>query len=130
MNQEKMITSEHGLRLVDKVRTICSRYPEVTEKIDGFGHTSFRVNDKPFVMMGEKEDIPSLSIKTAPATQEFLLQQEESNYMKTPYIGHHGWVSLRNITDMNWKEVEDLIEEGYSRTAPKRLLRLLNHHEP
>ncbi|MFE5320073.1 MmcQ/YjbR family DNA-binding protein [Paenibacillus sp. NPDC056579] len=130
MSHGKTLASEQSLLLLDKVRTICTQYPEVTESTDLFGHISFRVNDKPFVMMGEKDDIPTMSIKTAPSTQEFLLQQEDGNYSKTRYIGQHGWVSLRSVTDINWEEVKDLIEEGYGRTAPKRLLRALHHHEP
>ncbi|SDO02616.1 hypothetical protein SAMN04487897_107120 [Paenibacillus sp. yr247] len=44
-----------GLELLSKVRTFCSELPEVEEKVDGFGHTTFRVKDKPFVMMGETD---------------------------------------------------------------------------
>jgi hypothetical protein len=43
------ISSKEGLALVESVRQIAMRLPDVTEHIDSFDHTSFRVNDKPFV---------------------------------------------------------------------------------
>jgi predicted DNA-binding protein (MmcQ/YjbR family) len=115
------IKSSSGVEFLERVREICMQYPEVTESVDKFGHTSFRVKDKPFVMMGENEsneEATSLSIKTLPTTQEILLQQE--GYYKTPYIGQHGWTSFRTRT-LNWSEIEAMILEGYVRTAPKRL---------
>lgn len=118
------IASKEGLALVDQVRKLAMRLPEVSEQVDAFGHTSFRVNDKPFVMLGEGgEEGPSLSIKTLPTTQEHLLQRE--HFYKTPYIGQHGWVSIlgKNVTD--WKEIESYLLEGYLRSAPKRLAKLI-----
>lgn len=111
-----------GLELVAKVRAFCMELPEVEEKVDGFGHIAFRVKDKPFVIMGESDGQPSTSIKTNMTTQEFLLHQEGTPYHKTPYIGQHGWVSILDTDKVPWKEIEDLIIEGYARTAPKKLL--------
>ncbi|MDF2648542.1 MAG: phosphoribosylglycinamide formyltransferase [Paenibacillus sp.] len=111
-----------GLELVAKVRAFCMELPEVEEKVDGFGHIAFRVKDKPFVIMGETDGQPSTSIKTNMTTQEFLLHQEGTPFHKTPYIGQHGWVSILDTEKVPWKEIEDLIMEGYARTAPKKLL--------
>lgn len=123
MGHEK-ISSKEGLAMVESVRGLAMRLPEVTEQIDSFGHTSFRVNDKPFVMMGEGgEGGPSLSIKTLPLTQESLLAQDR--FYKTPYIGHHGWTSILAKDIGDWKEIEDYLLEGYLRTAPKRLTKLI-----
>ncbi|MEC0208434.1 MmcQ/YjbR family DNA-binding protein [Paenibacillus ehimensis] len=125
-DQTKTVKSEGGLQLLDKVRTYCIGLPEVAEQVDSFGHTSFRVNDKPFVMLGEHGEDGSLAIKTSPATQEILLQQDQTEYFKTPYIGQHGWVSIRFANRADWQEIEELIQEAYLRTAPKRLIRLLD----
>lgn len=119
------ISSKEGLALVDSVREIAMRFPEVTEQVDAFGHTSFRVNDKPFAMLGEGgPEGPSLSIKTLALTQEVLLQQDR--FYKTPYIGQHGWTSIlaKNIAD--WTEIGDYLLEGYLRAAPKRLAKLIS----
>ncbi|ASS76010.1 phosphoribosylglycinamide formyltransferase [Tumebacillus algifaecis] len=118
---EKQVRSERGIDVLQKVRVICQRLPEVTEAVDKFGHTSFRVNDKPFVMMGEGKGELSLSIKTLLTTQEVLLQR--GGFTKTNYIGHHGWVTLDSTDDVDWTELEELMIEGYLRSAPKRLVK-------
>lgn len=120
----KFETAE-GLAWVAKVRAFCQQLPEVEEKVDGFGHITFRVKDKPFIMMGEWEEQTSTAIKTNMTTQEFLLQQESTPYRKTPYIGQHGWVSIIGTDRVPWEDITDLITEGYARTAPKKLLALL-----
>ncbi|CAH0344721.1 MmcQ/YjbR family DNA-binding protein [Bacillus sp. CECT 9360] len=97
-------------------------FPEVFEEVDSFGHTSFRVKDKPFVMMGEEERL-SIAVKTLPETQEFLLQKE--GFSKTPYIGQHGWTSFDFTVVPEWDDLESFITEGYLRTAPKRLAKLV-----
>jgi len=122
-HEKQIIQSPAGLKLLDRVRKICEPLPEVTEKIDGFGHTTFRIKDKPFIFMGEKDEEPTLSFKSDPFTQELLLQQRDA-YFKTPYIGHHGWVSVRSVQSINWHEIEPLLVEAYCRAAPKRLAKL------
>lgn len=125
MSHDHNLQSEAGLDMLRRVREIVASLPEVEEVIDGFGHTSFRVNGKTFVMMGEYEkgDV-SIAVKTAKTTQQFLLLQE-GKFFKTPYIGQHGWVSLRNAEEDDWRELGELIREGYGLSAPKRLLKLL-----
>lgn len=113
--------------LAEQVRKICSRFPVVEEKIDAFGHLSFRVKDKPFIMMGEDADYTGLSIKTSKTTQEVLLESKPEVYSKTAYIGQHGWVSTKDAQGIDWSELEQLIEEAYLRTAPKSVLKELNN---
>ncbi|MBE1443395.1 MmcQ/YjbR family DNA-binding protein [Paenibacillus sp. OAS669] len=128
MTFHKPIASKEGLKLVERIRRFCQAFPEVTEKIDQFGHTSFRVSDKPFVMLGEGEAV-SMSIKADRDTQEFLLQLEDTNYAKTRYIGHHGWVTIIDLARADWKEIEELIAEAYVRTAPKKYAKWLQQTE-
>jgi hypothetical protein len=62
MEHDKKIKSLEGIKVLEKVRDVCAGFPEVEEKVDSFGHTSFRVKNKPFVMMGENEEGTSLAI--------------------------------------------------------------------
>ena len=110
--------------MLEKVRSICLALPEATEIIDGFGHNTFKVNGKSFVISGESEKGFSLSFKSDRETQELLLQKEY--FFKTPYIGHHGWVSTQNPQGQDWDELADLIQEAYLRAAPKRLVKKWN----
>jgi predicted DNA-binding protein (MmcQ/YjbR family) len=110
--------------MLEKVRSICLALPEAVELIDGFGHNTFKISGKSFVISGESEKGFSLSFKSDRETQELLLQKEY--FFKTPYIGHHGWVSIQNPVEENWDELTDLIQEAYLRAAPKRLIKKWN----
>jgi predicted DNA-binding protein (MmcQ/YjbR family) len=122
MNHDKRIHSIEGNELLSKVRAMATQFPEVTEAVDKFGHTSFRIKDKPFIMMGETGEGASLAIKTLKTTQHLLLEQKD-RFFKTQYIGQHGWISLFTNQDLNWDEIGGYIKEAYLQTAPKRLSR-------
>jgi predicted DNA-binding protein (MmcQ/YjbR family) len=110
--------------MLENVRKICLALPEAVELIDGFGHNTFKINGKSFVISGENENGFSLSFKSDRENQEILLHKEY--FYRTPYIGHHGWVSIQNPTDEHWDELTDLIQEAYLRAAPKRLVKKWN----
>ena len=124
-HDNQQLTSEHAIQTLQHVRSICGVFPSVEEQIDGFGHTSLRVKDKPFIIMGEDKEGVSLSIRTSQSTQEILLSQVDSLFFKTPYIGQHGWVTQQIEPPTDWDEIEDLIREAYLRTAPKKLAALV-----
>ena len=107
--------------VLEQLRGICLRLPEVVEAIDGFGHTSFRVRNKPFVMMGSQQLL--LAIKCDPVTQDLLIRS--GRFRRTPYIGQHGWADVADFGNMDWDEIEALIVDAYRRVAPKRLLKQL-----
>ncbi|WP_163100247.1 MmcQ/YjbR family DNA-binding protein [Peribacillus alkalitolerans] len=107
--------------MLEKLRNICLALPEAVEVVDGFGHKTFKINGKSFVISGESEKGFSLSFKSDRETQSILLQRE--HFSKTPYIGHHGWVSIQNPDGKVWDELTDLIQEAYLRAAPKRLVK-------
>ncbi|MDM5451702.1 MmcQ/YjbR family DNA-binding protein [Peribacillus simplex] len=107
--------------MLENVRNICLALPEAVEHIDGFGHNTFKINGKSFVISGESGNGFRLSFKSDRETQEFLLQKE--SFFKTPYIGRHGWVSIQNPDREGWGELTILIQEAYLRAAPKRLVK-------
>ena len=109
--------SAEELAILDRLRGICVRLPEVAEAVDGFGHTSFRVRKKPFVMMGSQE--LHLAIKSDPVTQDALVRS--GRFRHTPYMGQHGWVSVENFAQVDWTEIEELVVEAYWLVAPKSL---------
>ena len=121
MKHDKVIKSAQGMEVLTRVRQICGSWPEVEEIIDGFGHTTFKVNGKSFIIMGENEGNASLSFKSNREIQEILLQQ--GRFYKTPYIGHHGWVSIKTEEQIDWNELSELIKEAYLRAAPKRVVK-------
>ena len=62
--------------LLENARKICFVLPEAVEHIDGFGHNTFKINRKSFVISGESEKGFSLSFKSDRETQELSLQKE------------------------------------------------------
>jgi predicted DNA-binding protein (MmcQ/YjbR family) len=38
---------------------------------------------------------------------------EDDRFYRTPYVGQHGWVSLRANTKLNWVEIRGLVEGSY-----------------
>lgn len=116
--------TQESVDLLENVRSICLALPEAVEIIDGFGHNTFKINGKSFVISGDSDKGFSLSFKSDRETQEILLQKE--HFYKTPYIGHHGWVSVQNPAGEDWEELTDLIQEAYLRAAPKRLVKKWN----
>jgi len=118
VHQGQLETSE-GRRLLAALRGICAALPEVQEVIDGFGHTTFKVRKKSFMIAGMGEEGEAISIKSDPATQDPLVRR--GPYYRTPYIGQHGWISVADPLDQDWEEICELVVDGYRLAAPKRL---------
>jgi len=104
--------------MLENVRKVCLLLPEAVEHIDGFGHITFQINGKSFVKLTKRA---GLSFKSDVETQELLLQKK--HFFKTPYIGRHGWVSIKNPHEGDWDELTELISEAYLSTASKRLVK-------
>lgn len=124
MSHVDVIMSKEGRRMLENVRTIVKKLPEVEEVIDGFGHTVIRVRNKSFIFLGGSlESGPVISIKATKEMQQFLIGQQQGTFWKTPYIGQHGWVSTYAAAPDSWIELEPLIVEGYCLAAPKSLVK-------
>lgn len=119
MSHRGQLDTPEGQRLLAALRRACTGLPEVQEVVDGFGHTTFKVRKKSFVIAGMGEDGHAIAIKADPLTQDALIRR--GPYYRTPYIGQHGWVSIADPLRHDWDEVEELIVEAYVRAAPKRL---------
>lgn len=126
MHRNQLDTPD-GRRLLEKLRGVCLRLPEVQEVTDGFGHTTFKVAKKSFVIAGMGAEGGSVAIKSDPETQAFLIRR--GPYVRTPYIGQHGWISLEDPLGHDWDEVAELIMDGYRRAAPKRIVKQLERSD-
>jgi predicted DNA-binding protein (MmcQ/YjbR family) len=114
--------SKNEMDMIARVRAICDELPQVDVVVDGFGHTTFKVSKKSFVLVGGghgQDENGSISIKSDPDTQEALVKR--GPYVRTPYIGQHGWITIFGSERIDWSEIEDLVRDGYNLAAPKRL---------
>lgn len=114
---KSMDLQEESQGTLENVRRISLSLPEAVEHVDGFGHISFQIGGKSFVKLTNRA---GLSFKSDRETQELLLEKEK--FFKTPYIGRHGWVSIRSPQGEDWDELTELIQEAYLRAAPRRLV--------
>ena len=120
---ERQLQSPGGKRLLAALRQATARLPEVHEVVDGFGHTTFKVARKSFVIAGMGEDGTVISIKCDRMSQSLLVGR--GPWYRTPYIGQHGWISVSEPLSLDWTEIEQLIRDGYRAAAPKRLAKLV-----
>jgi predicted DNA-binding protein (MmcQ/YjbR family) len=113
------------LRVLNRLRKVCTALPGVSETVDGHGHATFRVGTKVLAMLGESEGSPSLGLKTDLPTQGELVKRKD--FYPTPYVGQHGWVSTDGSeSDIDWKVVQMIVAATYRRVAPKRFVAQLD----
>ena len=111
--------------ILDRLKRLTSRLPEVAVERDGFGHSVLKVGKRSFVIVGDDDgDQATLSIKTDPVTQDLLVRQ--GGFERTPFIGQHGWVTARGrAADLPWPTIEGLVEDAWRAVATKRLVKRL-----
>lgn len=109
---------------------VCLRLPGAAEKVS-HGRPCF-FTTRVFAVYGgvEKGDHHSgrfdcaVLIKPDPAEAQALMA--DSRFFIPAYWGPAGWIGLDfRSTDVDWKEVAELVRDSYLQTAPMRLARAL-----
>lgn len=115
--------------MADRVRAICLRMPEVTERLS-HGSPAFFVG-KQFVMLWpdghHDHDFPHLWCAAPTGVQNELVAASPERYFRPPYVGSRGWVGMRLDAEVDWQEVAEMCGEAYRTVAPRRLTRLLDN---
>ena len=112
-----------------RVTEICLTYPDASVE-EGGEHRIYRVRARTFAYFlhdhhGDGET--AVSIKIEPGMNLSLIESDPARFYFPSYVGPRGWVSLRLIgRDVDWEEVEDLIEMSYRLVAPVTLVRQLD----
>ena len=96
--------------VLEKLRKICLGLPE-TEEVETWGHPTFRAAGKTFAVLEEYKGVLSLALRV-PKEHQYLFLKDPRFYV-TPYIGKHGWVSLKVDDRINWQEVRHLVTGSY-----------------
>lgn len=111
-----------GKRYLEKFRKIALALPEMVET-ESFGHPWFRAggaNGKAVSIFGFEDGHWTLTFKASKTDQGIFL--EDPRFFKTPYVGQHGWVSLKlDNAKPNWEEVAELLKMSYRINAPAKL---------
>ena len=93
---------------------MCSALENIQETVS-FGHPTFQVAGKTFAVFELYKGELGLALKVEKELQQVFLK--DPRFYLTPYIGKHGWVTLRMNTKPNWKEVQELLKGSYRLVA-------------
>lgn len=114
---------------IDRLRSICLALPDVTEKIS-HGEPAWFVKGRLFATFaGEHHDNRVAVWCAAPeGAQEAMIAGDPEHYFRPPYVGPRGWIGVYLDVQLDWKDVEDAIEQAHrtveskvSKTKPKKV---------
>jgi predicted DNA-binding protein (MmcQ/YjbR family) len=104
--------------ILTRPRKICLRLPAATAGIS-FGHPTFRVAKKMFAVLEEYKGELGICLKVGTLLQGVFL--DDPRFFRTPYIGKHGWVTLRvYAAPLDWIEIRELVKGSYDLVAPAK----------
>jgi hypothetical protein len=113
-----------------RLRKICLALPEAHE-VEAWGEPTFRVRNKQFAMYASAHNHhgggrPAVWCKAAVENQSLMVRVSPERFFVPPYVGPSGWVGVWLDRRVNWRELADLLADGYRLVAPRRLLALLD----
>jgi predicted DNA-binding protein (MmcQ/YjbR family) len=111
-----------------KLTDICLRLPGTEQKVLG-DHADFRVRGKVFAYFLNNhhgDGIVSVCCKSQLGENVDRASRDPGKYYLPAYIGPRGWFGLRlDRGPVNWREVENIVENSYRLAAPKSLIKEL-----
>jgi predicted DNA-binding protein (MmcQ/YjbR family) len=110
-----MISEEAILK---RLRKACLALPEAEETVS-FGHPTFRVRGgKIFAVLETYKGELGICVNVGKLLQGIFL--DDARFFRTPYIGKHGWVTLKvYAAPLDWKEIAELVKGSYLLAVPK-----------
>jgi|SRR5579864_7548771 len=103
--------------ILKKLRKISLALPDAEETVS-HGHPTFRVRGgKVFAVLEIWKGELGICVNVGKLMQGMFL--DDPRFFRTPYIGKHGWVTLRvYAARLNWKEIRGLVKGSYLLVAP------------
>lgn len=103
-------------QILQRLRKICRRLPGSSETVT-FGHPTFQVNSRTFAVLEEYKGELGIAVKVEKELQGIFL--DDPRFFRTPYVGKHGWVTLRvYAARLKWEEVAELLKGSYLLVEP------------
>ena len=105
-----------------RIRAICGRLPEVTERAS-HGEATWFVGKRVVVTAADRhhDDRRAVWIAAAEGVQETLVEADPTRFFRPPYVGGRGWVGAYVDVTVDWDELEALLVDAYRLIAPRRL---------
>jgi hypothetical protein len=111
---------------LERLRAICTGFPEVTERPSHSAPTWFVRGKSSFATYwgdGHHDDqFPHLWCAAPPGAQAELVEAEPERFFRPPYVGGRGWLGVRLDVAVDWDEMARICEEAYRVVAPKKLV--------
>jgi predicted DNA-binding protein (MmcQ/YjbR family) len=108
-----------------RLRAFCAALPGTRED-HPWGHPHWKVADKIFFGYGEEDGLATVGFKTEKEQQRALVDMDP-RFSVAPYVGKHGWVSMKiDDGEVDWPELEALIIGSYRMIAPAKLVAALD----
>ena len=107
---------------LNRVRRICSTFPETTERLS-HGEPTFFVRKKVFAMFSNNHHNDghiSVLVPAPPGVQAMLIEGAPDKFYRPPYVGGAGWIGIE-LGRIKDEELAFHIGEAWRLIAPKRL---------
>ncbi|MFL6138708.1 MAG: MmcQ/YjbR family DNA-binding protein [Frankiaceae bacterium] len=114
---------------VERLRRLCTRLPEVTERLSHGEPTWFVRGKRSFVMLADHhhDDRFALWCAAPEGARDELVTAAPDRYFVPPYVGVRGWVGAwLDVVPVDWDEVAALVTDAYRVVAPARLVAALD----
>ncbi|MDP9324357.1 MAG: MmcQ/YjbR family DNA-binding protein [Acidobacteriota bacterium] len=107
-----MITRDHAIMTLEKLRKRCLSYPGATEQIQWGADLVFKVGGKMFAVAAtEPSARHRLSFKCSDETFTELLEIDGID--PAPYLARAKWVALERLDTIGDRELEARLREAY-----------------
>jgi len=111
-----------GNQQLERLRKICFRLPETTERLS-HGEPTFFVKKRVFASYTDghyNNNQIAAWLPAPPGMQEMLIETNPETFFRPPYVGHKGWIGivLENIED---EALEFYVRTGWMQVAAKKL---------
>jgi hypothetical protein len=105
-----------------RVRQLCLKLPEVTEKLS-HGEPTFFVRKKVFAMFANNHHSDgriAVWCPVPPGYQPVLLEAAPEKFFHPPYVGVRGWIGI-HLDRVDDEELASHLREAWRMIAPKKL---------
>lgn len=110
-------------QFIKSLDAYCHSLPE-TNNGKGFGNPLWKAGKKTYACLHRYNKQLTLQVWVGLDQQSSLISDKRFAIPK--YLGHNGWIDLSMESNVNWSEVESLVEQSYRHFALKRMLKELD----
>ena len=109
-----------------RLRKLYLALPEAHE-VEAWSEPTFRVRNKMFAMFAGKGNHhgagrTAVWCKATRNNQSLMVSAHPERFFVPAYVGPNGWVGVWLDGNTDWKELAEILSDGYRLVAPKKLL--------